>query len=277
MALIYKHLLDILKVESQLNGNNDWNRKGFEQLLPYWAAFHTSLSDPDTSELDRLNVLPKALKCLSRLLTKLVDIMTNQVFHERLALLACQAGGKLLQMTTKFEQQSTAKKVPSVLADDEASLVIIFLQLLTILEGISGGVGPESSASSGSTGTDREPLTEGTLYLMEQLLKATCCSIIEHPEVLKHGEIELQKLNNAFEGALGSQLVLALLNLSKHRAKHIAGSALDCLLLVMRGFARHRGTWRACFPGTFSALFVLTQSGFKRYVAYCDYCCIGEH
>lgn len=263
MALIYKHLLDILKVESLLNGKERWDQGGFEQLLPICSSFRKAMDDSDTSDADRLNIFPKALKCTSRLLSKLVSLVDSQVNHEKLTLVVMDNQTKLLlALGSDCEHR---RKIREVLMDDQASVVMIFLHTLTVLEGVAQG----TTADKSSSGPDNEPILEAALLLHNSLLTAVFAidqkSDSEDALLSNTKEIPAaHKLTAAFEGALGSQAVLALLTLSKHRAKRVAASAVVGLLLSMRCFVEQRETWRACFPGTFSGLFLLTQSGFKR-------------
>jgi hypothetical protein len=257
MALVYKHFLDILKVESQLNGEDEWDQRGFQMLLPYCAAFQAAISDKDTSHSDRMKLLPKVLKCTSRLLSKLVSLVESKVNHEKLA---CVVVGNcfLILNVVRTEGEVACKEVQELLFDDQASVVMIFLHLLALLEGVTQSTGVEAHRED-------EQLTEQALSLYGLLL-ASLFNTTDGQHISTETSVRFasHKLSQSFDGALGSQLVLCLLTLCKHRSKRIAGSAASGLLLSMRCFAVHTSTWRACFPGTFSGLFVLTQGGFKR-------------
>jgi hypothetical protein len=257
MALVYKHFLDILKVESQLNGEDEWDQRGFQALLPYCAAFQTAIADGDTSHSDRLKLLPKVLKCTSRLLSKLVSLVESKVNHEKLACVVVGSSSLLLSMV-RSGGDVACREVQELLFDDQASVVMIFLHLLAVFEGVIQITGGESHRED-------EQLTEQCLGLYGLLL-TSLFNTADGQDITSDSKSRFasHKLSQSFDGALGSQLVLCLLTLCKHRAKRVAGRAAAGLLLTMRCFAEHTSTWRACFPGTFSGLFVLTQGGFKR-------------
>jgi hypothetical protein len=264
MALIYKHFLDILKVESGLNGADRWNRAGYEELQPFCVAFQGAIGDGDTTTIDRLNILPKALKCTARLLSKLVLLVETRVNHEKLTIVVVESLHRmfhLLQTSTTSEQR---RQMQRALIDDQASVVLVYLHLLTILEAVAQRV---TAGDTPTNGVDREPLAESALDLYNSLLAVLYfSSSADDSTAPDEGVAATHKLNSSFEGPLGSQAVLSLLTLAKHRSKRVANSAAGCLLLTTRCFADQRETWRACFPGAFSGLFLLTQSGFKRYV-----------
>jgi hypothetical protein len=266
MALIYKHFLDILKVESGLYGADRWNRAGCEELQPFCVAFQGAISDGDTTTIDRLNILPKALKCTARLLSKLVSLVETRVNHEKLTIVVVESLHRLfhlLQTSTTSEQR---RQMQRALIDDQASVVLVYLHLLTILEVVAQSV---TAGDTPTNGVDREPLAESALDLYNSLLAVLYfSSSADDSTAPDEGVAATHKLNSSFEGPLGSQAVLSLLTLAKHRSKRVANSAAGCLLLTTRCFADQRETWRACFPGAFSGLFLLTQSGFKGYVLY---------
>jgi hypothetical protein len=180
----------------------------------------------------------------------------SKVNHEKLARVVVGSCSLLLSMARTGDV--ACREVQELLFDDQASVVMIFLHILAVFEGVTQSTGGESHRED-------EQLTEQCLGLYSLLLTSLFNTTDGQNIALdSKNRFSLHKLSQSFDGALGSQQVLCLLTLCKHRAKRIAGSAAAGLLLTMRCFAEHASTWRACFPGTFSGLFVLTQGGFKR-------------
>ena len=254
MALIYKHLLDVLKVESQLNGSDEWSHAGFEALIPYFASLKASTTDDDTSDSDRLKLLPKILKCVSRILSKVVNIVETKVLHERLTIIVLDSLSSILKELHR--RSANHSLVQSIFIEDQASVVMIVLHVLSILESVSPDRGGQSHD---------EALTSASLDAFSQTLHTLFnINSVDDLTEKKRRSLSTHRLSASFESSLGSQAVLALLGLCRHRSKRIATAAADDLLLCMACFPDFTHMWRSCFPGAFSGLFVLSQSGFKR-------------
>jgi len=274
-SLIFKHLLDILKVESNLDGESSGSIG--KEWLPHLVACCTDLrdsaasADTTTTNKDRLTILPKVIKCYSRLLNKAVSIPLSQIKHIKLVETMMEGLVNLLSVLSQTDRE-TRLALQKGMIEEQSSLLMIFLHLITIYEAIGTSSQPPPAPTTPADKTNNaaaedEHISAISLQLYDCILTAVYTVTddtvpAEQPEgVISH------KLNHVFSGPLATQAVHALLGFCGHRAKRVSGLAAAALLHTLRCFARHGQVWRTCFPGAFSGLFVLTQSGYKRYGA----------
>lgn len=253
---IYKHLLDILKVESNLDSDNDWTASNeiLQALSTSIVKLRQAAAAATTSIHDKKSIFPKVVKTSARILSKFVSLATSQVSNDKLV---CAVLDTLNTMFAAFAERDQVSKaeIQSYLTEDQAGVVMLYLQLLTIFE--------SQAADKQGDRLQNELLLETSLLLFHNLLSCLFNITTDAP-VHVDKKLWSHKLYTSFEGPLASQTVLSLLACMQHKSKRIAGSAAADLLLSLQCFPNHREVWRACYPGTFSGLFVLTQSGFKR-------------
>lgn len=253
------HLLNVLKVESNLDGDNEWTT-GHEMLQSLWSHFDLlgkTVTTASAAINDQKSILPKLIKSCARILSKFVSLATSEVKNDKMVCSILHCLNSLLGVLAMHDS-STREEVQRCLIDDQSSVVMLYLQLLTIFE--------SNTVEKHRHRLENERLLESSLQLYHQLLSSLFN--VSNNENSLHGSINKKlwshKLYTSFEGPLASQTVLSLLNTMQHKAKRIATSAASNLLLTLQCFPHHREVWRACYPGTFSGLFVLTQSGYKR-------------
>lgn len=269
-GFIFKHLLDVLKIESNLDGEGSGSisKEWLPLLVDGCAALRDSAdagNEDATTDKDRLTILPKVLKCYSRLLNKAISIPLSQIKHTKLVEIIIEGLCNILNNLSQSDN-TTRLTLQKVMIDEEASLLMIFLHLITIYESIGNNNQSQfpSSAEHSAAPMEDEHLSEISLKLHNNIL--TSVYIITDgtvPAEYAHNVIN-HKLNVVFSGPLSTQLIQALLTFCGHKSKRVSGLAASVLLHTMKCFAQHRGVWRTCFPGAFSGLFVLTQSGYKR-------------
>lgn len=257
-AFIFKHLLDVLKIESNLDGESsgEIGKEWLPQLVQSCAALRDAATGKETTNKDRLVILPKVLKCFSRLLNKAISIPLSEIKHPKLVEMILEGTFNLLSTLNQADEETRAL-LQKAMVDEQSSVLMIFLHLITIFEAIG-------KKNSGSEFED-EHLTEISLQLYNAIL-VSVYTINDDIISLDHfANVEKHKLNHVFSGALATQTIQSLLTFCNHKSKRISTEAATDLLYTLRCFKQHREVWRTCFPGTFSGLFVLTQSGYKRY------------
>ena len=257
-AFIFKHLLDVLKIESNLDGegSGEIGKEWLPQLVQACAALRDAAVGKETTNKDRLVILPKVLKCFSRLLNKAVSIPLSEIKHPKLVETMLEGTFNLLSTLNQADKETRAL-LQKAMIDEQSSVLMIFLHLITIFEVIG-------KKNAGSEFED-EHLTEISLQLYNAIL-VSVYTINDDTVSMKHiANVEKHKLNHVFSGALATQTIQSLLAFCNHKSKRISTEAATDLLYTLRCFKQHREVWRTCFPGAFSGLFVLTQSGYKRY------------
>jgi hypothetical protein len=258
-SIIFKHLLDILKVESQLDGegSSEISAEWLPSILSSCVALRDSaLNRSATSTKDLLTILPKVIKCYSRLLNRAVSIPLSQIKNHHLVEALCEGISSILNILNTSEY-SIKTAVQKIAIDEQASLVMVFLHLITIFEIIQ-----LKSTKAEDGHVENEHISEIALQLYNHILVATFQITNDVP--VFHSALGDHKLNVVFSGHLSTQLIQSLLSFCAHKSKRIASLASTDLLYTLRCFQQHTSVWRTCFPGVFSGLFVLTQSGYKR-------------
>eukprot|EP01032_Pedospumella_encystans_P013457 gene13457-15493_t len=255
-AFIFKHLLDVLKIESNLDGegSGEIGKEWLPHLVQSCAALRDAAMGKETTNKDRLVILPKVLKCFSRLLNKAISIPLSEIKHPKLVETILEGTFNLLSTLNQADKETRAL-LQKAMVDEQSSVLMIFLHLITIFEVIG-------KKNSGSEFED-EHLTEISLQLYNAIL-VSVYTINEDAVSIEHSvNVENHKLNHVFSGALATQTIQSLLTFCNHKSKRINTEAASDLLYTLRCFKPHREVWRTCFPGAFSGLFVLTQSGYK--------------
>lgn len=274
-AFIFKHLLDVLKIESNLDGEGggEIDKEWLPQLVQSCAALRDAAKEKETSNKDRSVIFPKVLKCFSRLMNKAVSIPLSEIKYPKLVETLLEGMFNLLSTLYQADQE-TRVLLQKAMIDEQSSVLMIFLHLITIFETI----GKKNSGALQNEIED-EHLTEISLQLYNAILVSVYMITNDTISTERFVNVESHKLNHVFSGALATQTIQSLLTFCHHKSKRISTEAATDLLYTLRCFKQHREVWRTCFPGAFSGLFVLTQSGYKRYgsmLLLCTYSFSGE-
>lgn len=276
---VYKHLLDILKLESSFKSSIDSLADDeFLSFADAVAPIINLLKNSFCSALfkDKLHVLPRIAKCFSRILSRSVSLKLHKVLFPKLVGNTIECLVELLQQLV--HKDCNKKDVKLVIIDESSAILTIYLQLMAIFEVMKrSNVMPEESGLRKSKielhSSENEFLIEITLRLYSLLLSAlfgvsTNGFLID--EFIISDLVNL-RIYQTFNGYTASQAIHSLLFFSQYtKIKRIASKALNALYLTLHCFGHEEGgkiaVWRTCFPGLFSTLFVLTQSGYKRCV-----------
>jgi hypothetical protein len=203
---IFKYLLDILKLESNLMSHG--NKSADYEYVAYASALVRSIEvlekaivQDSVLDCDRVKILPNMLKCFSRLLSKTVSLATYSVKQEALLIATMDCLSSIIEKLMKVRlnvSSSLSRKqrknernkpdidplriaVQKVFRDELTSVTTIYLHVLAVFESINQQqhhhgkqqcVRPASSADAqgSSRSVNNEPLLWSTLQLYSALV-----------------------------------------------------------------------------------------------------------